>query len=141
MSAQDIDKVLEIERVSFPKPWTRGMFESEIRNPISFALTLKVDEGGEEKLAAYIIFWVVHGEAHLLNVAVNPEYRRHGYATILLKTVLEQMKQSLVYEVFLEVRRSNKAARELYYKLGFKESFERKNYYGDEDAIVMTLVF
>ena len=51
------------------------------------------------------------------------------------------MRRNLVFEVFLEVRKSNAAARVLYRSFGFTEAFERKNYYGDEDAIVMTLVF
>ncbi|MBI5587734.1 MAG: ribosomal protein S18-alanine N-acetyltransferase [Deltaproteobacteria bacterium] len=141
MTANDLDDVLEIERQSFPKPWTRGMFESELRNPVSFANALKAEFEGRETLVAYIIYWVIHGEAHILNIAVDPRFRRRGAADLILGTALEQMRRNLVYEVFLEVRRSNAAARELYGKFGFRESFERKNYYGDEDAIVMSLAF
>lgn len=141
MTEKDLDEVMKIEKVSFPKPWTSSMFESELRNPVSIAYTLKFGEGGKEVLGAYMVFWVVHGEAHILNIAVNPKYRNMGLATDLLETALEQMRHNMVYEVFLEVRRSNLAARHIYQKLGFKEAFERKNYYGDEDAIVMTRVF
>lgn len=140
MAASDLDEVLEIERQSFPKPWTRSMFESELKNPVSFSMVLKTKSGVKEKLAAYMVYWVVHGEAHILNIAVAPAYRRRGAAELLLGTALEQMRRNLVFEVFLEVRRSNEAARRLYGNFGFRESFERKNYYGDEDAIVMTLV-
>lgn len=141
MAAKDLDEVLEIEMQSFPKPWTRSMFESELKNPVSFAIVLNAESGGKVVLAAYIVYWVVHGEAHILNIAVAPGFRRRGAAELLLGTVLEQMRRNLVFEVFLEVRRSNEAARKLYGNFGFRESFERKNYYGDEDAIVMTLVF
>ncbi|HXI10777.1 MAG TPA: ribosomal protein S18-alanine N-acetyltransferase [Thermodesulfobacteriota bacterium] len=141
MSAKDLDEVLEIERQSFPKPWTRGMFESELKNPVSFSTVLRADSGGEQKLVAYMVYWVVHGEAHILNIAVDPGLRRRGAAELLLGASLEQMRRNQVYEVFLEVRRSNVAARNLYAYFGFRESFERKNYYGDEDAIVMTLTF
>lgn len=139
MTLEDLDDVLEIERASFPKPWTPGMFESELVNPVSFAYTLKAGAGAGKRLAAYIVFWVVHGEAHILNIAVHPEYRRRGFGEKLLKYALGKMRSNLVYEVFLEVRRSNEAARKLYRKFGFREAFERRNYYGDEDAIVMTL--
>lgn len=141
MAASDLDEVLEIERQSFPKPWTRSMFESELKNPVSFSTVLKTKSGENEKLAAYMVYWVIHGEAHILNIAVDPAFRRRGAAELLLGTALEQMRRNLVFEVFLEVRRSNEAARRLYRNFGFRESFERKNYYGDEDAIVMTLVF
>jgi ribosomal-protein-alanine N-acetyltransferase len=141
MAAKDLDEVLEIERQSFPKPWTRSMFESELKNPVSSAIVLNAESGGKVVLAAYMVYWVVHGEAHILNIAVAPGFRRRGAAELLLGTALEQMRRNLVFEVFLEVRRSNEAARRLYGNFGFRESFERKNYYGDEDAIVMTLVF
>ncbi len=141
MTVEDLDEVLRIERDSFPKPWTRDQFESELKNPVSTAYALKVTEGGKEKLGAYIIFWVVHGEAHVLDIAVNPGMRRRGLATALLDAALEQMRRNMVYEVFLEVRMSNWSAISLYRKFGFRESFIRRNYYGDEDAIVMTLVF
>lgn len=139
MIAVDLDEVLRIEQASFPKPWTRQMFESELKNPVSFSYTLRVRPGGKEELAAYIVFWVVHGEAHILNIAVNPAYRGRGAATRLLELMLEMMKRNMVYEVFLEVRVSNEVARGLYAKFGFREAFVRKKYYGDEDAIVMVL--
>lgn len=141
MAAKDLDEVLEIERQSFPKPWTRSMFESELKNPVSSSIVLNAESGGKVMLVAYMVFWVVHGEAHILNIAVAQGFRRRGAAELLLGTALEQMRRNLVFEVFLEVRRSNEAARRLYGNFGFRESFERKNYYGDEDAIVMTLVF
>ncbi|HEY4707910.1 MAG TPA: ribosomal protein S18-alanine N-acetyltransferase, partial [Thermodesulfobacteriota bacterium] len=81
----------------------------------------------------------VHGEAHILNIAVDPKFRGRGLATRLLSMMLQIMKRKMVYEIFLEVRVSNDAARELYRKFGFREAFIRKNYYGDEDAIVMIL--
>jgi ribosomal-protein-alanine N-acetyltransferase len=58
-----------------------------------------------------------------------------------MRQVLEMMKASMVDDVFLEVRKSNVAAKELYRKLNFKESYERKKYYGDEDAVIMRLIF
>jgi len=140
MEAGDLDEVLEIEQASFPRPWTRGMFESELRNPVSFSYTLKVrPQDGKEEIGGYVVLWVVHGEAHILNIAVNPKYRGRGIATRLMQLMLELMKRNLVYEVFLEVRVSNTAARDLYKRFGFRESFIRKKYYGDEDAIVMVL--
>jgi len=144
MTGEDIAEVMEIEMLSFPNPWSRAQFESEIRNPVSFSYTVRTREdgrGGRERLVAYIVFWVVHGEAHVLNIAVHTDFRREGIATWLMEASLGVMRENLAYEVYLEVRRSNAAARRLYSNLGFKEVFERKNYYGDEDAIVMRYAF
>jgi ribosomal-protein-alanine N-acetyltransferase len=135
MAGEDLDAVLAIEAASFKKPWTRAQFESELRNPVSSALTLRLDGA----LAAYMVFWTVHGEAHILNIAVRPDLRRMGMASELIGYALDVMRKRAVFEVFLEVRRSNDAAIELYGRFGFREAFERRNYYGDEDAIVMAL--
>ncbi len=138
MSASDLDDVLSIEERCFPRPWTRGMFEAELRNPLSSAFIARLESNGRQVIAGYGIFWVVFGEAHILNLAVSPVFRRMGLSAAILEFSIVEMRRKMACEVFLEVRRSNKAARALYKKFGFKESFERANYYGDEDAIVMT---
>lgn len=139
MTADDLDTVLAIERQSYSKPWTREQFKSELTNQVSYQSVLRVRGSAGPEVAGYIVFWIVYGEAHILNLTVKEGFRRRGLATLMMKSALALMEEYLVYHVFLEVRRSNRAARSLYGKLGFKESFERKNYYGDEDAIVMTL--
>ncbi|MBI5345367.1 MAG: ribosomal protein S18-alanine N-acetyltransferase [Deltaproteobacteria bacterium] len=141
MTSIDLAEVMAIECSSFPNPWSRPQFESELKNPISFAYTVKTPSVRGPVLAAYVVFWVVHGEAHILNLAVKKDLRRTGIASRLMEYVLEMMRSNMVFEAFLEVRASNKAARNLYRKLGFKEAYERKNYYGDEDAVVMTRGF
>ncbi len=141
MTPEDLDEILAIERSSFTMPWTRDQFAREIENPISHPYALHVVErGGELRLGAYIIFWIVYDEAHILDLAVSADLRRRGVATWLFKRVMDMFHEAYVAGVFLEVRKSNAAAIRLYRNFGFKESYERKNYYGDEDALVMTLV-
>lgn len=139
MTLEDLDGVMGIERTSFPNPWSYEQFAHELKNPVSRAFTINLDRGGGEELAGYIIFWVVHGEAHILDLAVAPGSRRKGLARALLAGALDTMRAQMVFEVFLEVRRSNAAARALYREFGFTELYERKRYYGDEDAVVMGL--
>lgn len=138
MKFEDVDPVLSIERASFAKPWTRSMFLSELKNPVSHSFVVRSATPRGWATTAYIIFWVVQNEAHILDLAVHPGFRRRGIGRMLLETMLERMEDILVAEVFLEVRKSNREARRLYRELGFREAFERKNYYGDEDAVVMT---
>lgn len=139
MEAEDLDEVLAIEAVSFPNPWSRSLFESELKNPISNSYALKLRADNKERIGAYIVFWMLHGEAHVLNIATAPDLRRTGLARELLEFSIAQMRQSLVFEVFLEARKSNIAALSLYKDMGFRESYVRKKYYQNEDAIVMTL--
>jgi len=141
MTEEDLDGVLAIEDASFTRPWSRDMFMSELSNPVSNAFVAKTSEGGSDEgaVVAYAVFWVVVGEGHIMDISVAPQWRRRGIAKRLLRFTLEMMGQRQVVVVFLEVRRSNKAAIALYKDYGFTEVYVRKLYYGDEDALVMRL--
>ena len=139
MVPEDLDEVLVIEVESFPKPWSRDIFEKEIQNPVAYSFSGKVAAGDQELLAAYIVFWIVHGESHILNLTVRSDYQRHGFARRLMDFTLNFMRENGVSDVFLEVRRSNDAAIALYERFGFRELYVRKKYYGNEDALVMGL--
>jgi ribosomal-protein-alanine N-acetyltransferase len=139
LTEEDIDEVLKIEEDSFPKPWTRNIFERELRNPVSYSMTGWLKKNSVDWLVAYVFFWIVQGEAHILNMTVRREYRRKGLSKRLLNFTLQFMTEKGVEDIFLEVRRSNKAAIALYEKFGFRVFYERKDYYVDEDALVMGL--
>ncbi len=83
------------------------------------------------------------GECEILNIATNTEFRRKGYADLLLNYCIDFVKKNEALSVFLDVRVTNYPALELYKKIGFMEVGRRKNYYetktGYEDAILMQL--
>ena len=141
MTLDDLEDICRIEKLSFPSPWPRLQFEKEIQNPFSNKYTARILQDGKKIIVAYIIFWVVEGEAHILNIATHLDFRRRGIAKRLLVFALGRLEEVGVEEVFLEVRRSNVHAQKLYKDFGFKEIGIRKGYYGDnrEDAIVMAL--
>ena len=139
LTEEDIDEVLKIEEDSFPKPWSRNIFEKELKNPVSYSLAGWLTRDSSDLLAAYVFFWIVQGEAHILNLTVRGEFQRMGLSRRLLGFVLQFMSEKGVEDIFLEVRRSNKAAISLYESFGFRVFYERKNYYEDEDALVMGL--
>ncbi|MBI3754799.1 MAG: ribosomal protein S18-alanine N-acetyltransferase [Deltaproteobacteria bacterium] len=141
MTFDDLDDVLGIEKLSYSSPWPRSQFEKELKNQLSNKFTAKIAHNGKKSVAAYIIFWVVANEAHILNIATHPDFRRRGIAKRFLVFALGRLEEAGVEEVFLEVRRSNIHAQRLYMGFGFKEIGIRKGYYGDnnEDAIVMAL--
>jgi ribosomal-protein-alanine acetyltransferase len=101
------------------------------------------DPGGDNLLVAEsgdavvgFLLWqaVASDEAEILNLAVQPAFRRQGIA-------LELLKGLSMPRIFLEVRESNHAARALYLRAGFEECGLRKKYYDNpsEDGIVMRL--
>lgn len=135
MMQSDLDEVLEIERASFPAPWTRVMFQEEMANR-SARLVVFI-EG--ERIAGYMCFWEVLDEAHLLNIAVHPERRGRGYGKYIMDRLEELCRKDGLKRIVLDVARRNAAGRALYRKCGFSSIGFRKNYYtivGD-DAIVM----
>jgi len=129
--------ILEIERASFPSPWSLNAFRDEINRPVSHLWALISDE----EFAGYICFWVVEDEIRLMNLATHPEKRRKGLGCYLLTRMIKEGISKGVRRVWLEVRPSNAMARTLYLKMGFKEAGRRPLYYRDtnEDAIIMAL--
>lgn len=132
-----LPQIHEIEKLSFPSPWSLNALKSEIKNPVShlWALTR------EDALSAYICFWMLDKEAQLLSLAVHPRERRKGFGHYLLKKMIETTVSEGIQIVWLEVRPSNLAGIGLYRKMGFEEVYRRPRYYSDtrEDAIVMVL--
>ncbi len=143
MSRDHLEQIMEIERKSFPTPWTRSMFIYELTSPISFNFVATMPEGRSELVLGYIVFWMVRGEVHILNLATHPSFRRLGIARSLLLFCLDfsYQKGGVLYQ--LEVRKGNRAALNLYKKVGFAPWEIRKRYYADtgEDAIIMRLFF
>ncbi len=140
MSHDDIDEVIKIEAVSFPCPWSRSQFEKELQNPLSHSFTARLDKSNNKTLAGYIIIWLVAEEAHVLNIAVHPDFKKKGIGKKIIQFVLDFLTERYTRAVYLEVRHSNIAAQKLYEGFGFSQIGIRKNYYDNrEDAIVMGL--
>lgn len=138
MVIDDLDRVMDIEVRAFKHPWSAELFRRELQHDWS---TVLVAEAGEPAatILGFIIFWLVHDEIHILNVATDPERRRQGIARALLKECVERGRAHGARLATLEVRRSNVAAIKLYETFGFRSVGIRPNYYSDEgeDAIVM----
>jgi [ribosomal protein S18]-alanine N-acetyltransferase len=140
-TGRDLPRIIEIERLAFPAPWTTASFERELTLPFS-RLMLAVPEDGRTLIAGYLCRWLIADECHILNIAVHPESRRLGIGTVLMTEAINEAKTTGTNVVTLEVRRSNLAARQLYRKFEFEERRLRRHYYGPgEDAIIMELRF
>jgi len=136
MRPGDLDGVMAIEEVSFPTPWSRGMFLEDF--PRDFSDTLVAAGAGEEVLG-YAVCWTIAGESHLLNIAVHPRRRGRGIGRALLTECIRRAARAGATRIFLEVRAGNEAAQGLYRAMGFVCRGIRKGYYTDteEDAVVL----
>ena len=136
MTPADLDRVMEIETLSYRTPWSRRAFLSELTEN-SYAHYFVARHRG--KIVGYVGMWVILEEAHITNIAVDPAYRRQKVAWRLLEDMFRRAKELGATRMTLEVRVSNVNAQDLYRKLGFVDRGIRKGYYTDtnEDAIIM----
>lgn len=133
-----LSQLLDIERKSFGNPWSKTAFISEMG--LDYSFTIGITDPGETTLYAFSVFWLVEDEIHILNIAVNPEFRRQGFAKVLIDYILGQAHAVICQFVYLEVRINNLAAISLYEKTGFTLVGKRPRYYSDtgEDALLYT---
>ncbi len=138
--AADVGRIVDIERDGFLHPWSRELVERELAHSWSRIL-LACEEGGArgERVLGYVVFWIVHDEVHVLNVATAIEARRRGIGRALMEAAEEEGRSRGARLSTLEVRRSNGGALALYRAIGYKQVGIRPNYYAEEneDAIVM----
>ncbi|MDR5683246.1 MAG: ribosomal protein S18-alanine N-acetyltransferase [Armatimonadota bacterium] len=136
MRAEDIPRVMEIERQSFATPWPADAYRREIRE--NRVACYVVARKGED-VVGYAGMWVILEEAHITTIAVDPRFRGQGIGERLLAALIEQARSRGARWVTLEVRKSNRIAQSLYRKYGFREVHVRRRYYSDngEDAIIM----
>ncbi len=139
MGLRDLDDIMEIERLAFRSPWSRQVFIEEMDREWAHIDVLRERPGGP--VVAFVNFWLVRDEVHILNVATHPDARRRGHASTLLTHVIDFAAGARCRYVTLEVRRSNQGAIRLYRKFGFRPVGIRPNYYVEdqEDAVVMLL--
>ena len=130
---------MQIEKASFPTPWTSGMFLAELTSPRSYHFVATRQGGKKDLVLSYIFFWLFMEEVHILNLATHPDFRKLGIASSLLLFVLDFAYQRGGILYLLEVREGNQAAVSLYRKVGFTSWGVRKKYYADtdEDGIIM----
>lgn len=160
MRHEDIQQVVEVDKVSFPLPWSSRSYLFEIndndnahmvvieaeaapRKPNGLLGVLRRLSGPipTETIAGYGGFWLIDGEAHISTIAVHPDFRGKGLGEILLAGMLARSIALKSEYSVLEVRVSNTTAINLYRKYEFEVVGRRKGYYRDnnEDAFLMHL--
>jgi [ribosomal protein S18]-alanine N-acetyltransferase len=136
MQYTDLKQVIAVEQKAYPHPWTLGIFRDCLRVGYNaWVMTL------ERAVIGYGIIMLAPGEAHILNICIDPDHQRKGLGRHLLRHLVAQSDKTDVDMVMLEVRRSNSLAQQLYLSEGFHELGVRKAYYpaddGREDAIIL----
>ncbi len=138
LTLADLAAIERIERLAYPTPWSRSMFAGEIAKQSSICVGA-VDREDEGRLVGYMIISRYADAWHVMNIAVDDDYRRRGIATQLLTRLFEVTASDDRRGYTLEVRVSNGEAIKLYEGLGFIARGIRSGYYTDnrEDALIM----
>ncbi|MDI3328852.1 MAG: ribosomal protein S18-alanine N-acetyltransferase [Alicyclobacillaceae bacterium] len=136
MRTTDLDRIQEIERASFPVPWSRSAFYGELADN-RFARYIVAQR--QDEVIGYAGMWLILDEAHVTNIAVHPKARRQHVGETLLRYLMAYARSQGAAHMTLEVRVSNTPAQRLYQKVGFAPKGVRKGYYTDnqEDALIM----
>jgi [ribosomal protein S18]-alanine N-acetyltransferase len=115
--------------------WSRATYEELEQRPKHVAWV--AEAAGQ--VCGFLVALVVSGEAEILNLAVDPIYRRAGFADALLSQACAELQKLKAESIFLEVRESNLAAIRLYEKHRFLKAGERIQYYREpnEGAVLM----
>lgn len=143
MRVEDLDRVQQIDRLSFSLPWPKSAYSYELLENSSSLLWVAEVEGddGVPQVAGCVVVWLILDEAHIATVVVDPEYRQRGIASRLMAKMLKEVIQRGARLATLEVREHNLPAQRLYKRFRFEEVGRRPRYYHDnyEAALIMTV--
>lgn len=135
MHSSDLDKVMQVDKYCFDKPWNEKMWLEELKNNLTYYVV--IFSGNE--LVAFAGMWTIVGEAQIVRVGVKKELQGKGLGKLVTLKLVQRALETNCFGVTLEVRKLNLPAQGAYKHLGFKIEGERKNYYTEthEDALIM----
>ena len=125
LSSIEIPSVLSIEERNSDYPWSQLQFTTSIENSNNLCYCLSLNG----KTVGYLIAMLALDSADILNIGIDPDFKRHGHGTALLNHLIEELRKRHICEILLEVRAGNKSAIRFYKRQGFEEISIRKNYY------------
>ena len=143
LSSIEIPSVLSIEEQNSDYPWSKLQFTTSIENSNNLCYCLSFNG----RTIGYLIAMLAVDTADILNIGIEPEFKRQGHGTALLNHLIKELRKRNISEILLEVRAGNQSAIQFYKRQGFEEISVRKNYYTKnsknqlhrEDGIIMSI--
>ncbi len=130
---EDLDIIFKMEQKIFNQPWTKNSIYNELNKTKN---KLNIIAEIDKKIIGYFFSNCFDSEVHILNFVIDTPFQHKGFGKIFLSKIINQYLKNA--NVFLEVKRTNFPAVNLYLSFGFQEINIRKDYYSDgEDAIEM----
>ncbi|MCH9770785.1 MAG: ribosomal protein S18-alanine N-acetyltransferase [Gammaproteobacteria bacterium] len=140
MTQADVADVYAVEIAVAATPWSERVFAECL---LCGYWTWVVEKAG--KVVGFALVSSQIDEAHIMNIAILPDYQGQGLGRMLLKFIIDEAKKSACERVFLEVRKSNEVAIQLYQSCQFNRIGLRHQYYPEEagqreDALIFELI-
>jgi len=138
-SKNDLNAILEIEKISYPRPWDLKAFECELsKHSAGSSLFYAAKRESDDRVLGYVVGNIVVDYIHVLNIAVDEEFRRKGIAEAFLSKLEREALKMDVRSMTLEVRENNEPAVKLYGKMGYEVRAKREKFYEDKyDGLIM----
>ena len=138
MRRRHLRRVLSIEARVYPRPWSASLFLSELSQRTTRTYIVAKHDG---EVVGYAGMMFTGREAHVTNIAVDPDFHGRKVGTRLLLFIITEAVARGAEILSLEVRVSNDVAQSMYEKFGFAAVSVRKGYYieTNEDALVMVV--
>ncbi len=140
---EDLETLLKIERQATANGWTLQNFKDSLSFKHNRCWLISSSDDDQD-IIGYLIAQQILDEFSILNICIRPIDQGKGWGKLLLQGSIEMASDKGCSVIYLEVRSSNKAARKLYRKQGFRETGKRKGYYpsvqGREDAHLLSLL-
>ena len=135
MTLDDLKEIENILYTDFDDFWNYEILKEELTSQNNIYLVAKIND----EIVGFAGIKIILDEADLMNIVVKKDYRKKGIASSLLKKLIFIAKEKNLKSINLEVNAKNLSAISLYKKFNFIEIGKRKNYYQNDDAILMKL--
>ena len=135
MTLDDLNNIKDILISDFDDFWNYSILKSELESPNSYYIVIK----NNSKIIGFAGIKVSPPDCDIMNIVIKKDFRNQGFGSLLLEELIKLSKSLDVQNIFLEVNEQNLPAISLYNKLGLKKISTRKNYYKENNAIIMKL--
>ena len=137
MNLSDLDHIKDILNTDFDDFWNYYVFKDELTSKNSTYFVIK---NKENKILGFAGIKIILDEAEIMNIVTKKTCRNQGIGKLLLDRLILEAKNKNVRKINLEVNENNTIAIHLYEKFGFSRDGERKNYYNNKKAILMSKI-
>ena len=133
MNIQDLEEIKDVLLSDFDDFWSCEVLREELLSDSSLYIVAKK----QNEIIGFAGIKIIIDEADIMNIVVKKSYRNNGIGSLLLENLILISNKKILNFINLEVDCKNIVAINLYKKFGFEEIALRKNYYKDNDAIIM----